>query len=158
MEKIFSDILNTIKDEKIIKESKKIPMPYFGLFALVIFDKVKELGSETPLYEIGEEFGKMLNPKSIEEIKRLFELMNFGELEIENIDSKRIRIYLKNPPYCWISKNEPIHDFIGGVLAGCLQEVFKKKFIVNELECVCQGKSRCVFEGIAVENLSQKEN
>ncbi|AAB99471.1 hypothetical protein MJ_1460 [Methanocaldococcus jannaschii DSM 2661] len=159
MEKIFPDILEAIRNEEIIKESKKIPMPYFGLFALVIFDKVKELGSETSLYEIGEEFGKMLSPKNIEELKKIFKLMNFGDLEIDEnkilLKNPPYKIKLSNPPYQWVSKEEPIHDFIAGILAGCLEEIFKKKFVVNEVECVSQGKDKCVFEVKEVDELNK---
>ncbi|MEO2116995.1 MAG: V4R domain-containing protein [Methanocaldococcus sp.] len=155
MEKIFPNILEAIKNEEIIKNSKKIPMPYFGLFALVVFDKVKELSSETSLYEIGEDFGKLLSPKNIEELKKIFKLMDFGDLEIDEKEKPPQKIKLSNPPYKWVSKDEPIHDFIAGILAGCLEEIFKKKFIVNEIECVCQGKDKCVFEVIETNNLNK---
>jgi predicted hydrocarbon binding protein len=152
MEKIFPNILEAIKNESIIKKSKKIPVPYFGLLALVIFEKVKELGSEISLYEIGVEFGKILSPKNIEELKKIFKLMNFGDLEIDeneiHFKNPPYKINLSNPPYGWIYKKEPIHDFIAGILAGCLEEIFGKKFIVKEIECVCQGKDKCVFEVI----------
>jgi len=155
MEKIFPNILEAIKNEDIIKKSKRIPMPYFGLFALVVFDKVKELSSETSLYEIGEDFGKLLSPKNIEELKKVFKLMDFGDLEIDEKEQPPHKIKLSNPPYKWISKDEPIHDFIAGILAGCLEEIFKKKFIVKEVECVCQGKDKCVFEVVEANNLNK---
>ncbi|ACX73265.1 4-vinyl reductase 4VR [Methanocaldococcus vulcanius M7] len=142
MEKIFPEILEVIRDENKLKNAKKIPIPYFGLMAIELIDTVKELNSEISLYEIGYKFGKLMSPNSLDELVKLFRLMNFGELKID-LERRIIEHY--SPPYnkkC----SEPIHDFIAGILAGALKNIFSKNNVVKEIKCTSIGEEKCVYE------------
>ncbi len=142
MDKLFPDILEVIKDENKLKKSKKIPIPYFGLMAVELIDTIKELNSDISLYEVGYRYGKLISPKDLDELIRLFKLMDFGELKID-LEQGIIEHY--NPPYNK-KYDEPIHDFIAGILAGCLKNIFSKNNVVKEIKCTSVGDEKCVYK------------
>lgn len=63
------DVVNYNPEEYKFK-SREIPSDLLAIIIYAYMQKVKDLGSDTTLYEIGYEVGRLVSPKSYEDIKK----------------------------------------------------------------------------------------
>ncbi len=127
---LFSDIVETLYDEKKLSKLPKIPAPFFGLAILCSIYNSDSMDSVNSLYEAGACIGKLISPKSIEELKTIFKNTNLGNVSFENQDI----IIVSDSFHGKIAKSNVKNDsFTGGFLAGCLSSIYGKKIHVKEL-------------------------
>jgi len=98
---------------------------------------------ETSFYKLGYEFGKIIAPKNLDEVKKIFNDGNLGTLiEVDwNILKLENSAIGKS-----IASNKPVCNYIAGLLSGALESIYGKKFIVKEIKCIAQGCDACYFE------------
>ncbi|WP_456471840.1 V4R domain-containing protein [Methanocaldococcus sp.] len=97
-------------------------------------------------YEIGKSYALKYNIKSIEELKEVLE-EEFGECIIEE-ENNNYKVIIKD---CREAKNymssEPVCHIASGVIAGSLENINDKKFIIDVTEdkCIAKGDDYCLF-------------
>ncbi|NPA62439.1 MAG: DUF2507 domain-containing protein [Methanococci archaeon] len=139
------DVVNYNPEEYKFK-SREIPSDLLAILIYAYMQKVKDLGSDTTLYEIGYEVGRLVSPKSYEDVKKFFEANNIGYIEIKEKDNEELEIKVKDCIFCRTQKSEePMCDFEAGLIAGFLESIKNKKYFVKEMYCQAQGYDACVF-------------
>ncbi|MBC7113535.1 MAG: hypothetical protein H5T34_05935 [Candidatus Methanomethyliales bacterium] len=119
---------------------------------------------EAFLYHIGFRFGMGLarfhkeiaekvalkNPVQIYEniSTALFQWAGFGRIEIQDLTQDRGTILVYNSFECELGKYRaiPYSQFIRGIIAGTLSELFGRRFNVVEEECIAKGDQLCKFK------------
>jgi predicted hydrocarbon binding protein len=123
-----------------------IPSDLLVVLIYAYMQKVKDLGSDTTLYEIGYEIGKLISPKNYDEVIKFFENNNIGKISIEEKDNDKIEIKVKDCVFCkTLESDEPICDFEAGLIAGFLESIKNRRYFVKEIYCQAQGYNACVF-------------
>ncbi len=98
---------------------------------------------EASFYNLGYEFGKIISPKNLDEVKKLF---NEGKLGILIEEDWNILKVENSAIGMSITSQKPVCNYIAGFLAGVLESIYGKKFIVKEIKCMAQGCDACYFE------------
>ncbi len=106
--------------------------------------------------EAGEKVGNK-DPESIlHHISApMFQWAGFGRLEIHDASPARAVLSVHGSFECELVKGQtrqtpkPYSQFVRGILAGILSELFGRKFEVTERECLARGDPYCRFEAVA---------
>jgi predicted hydrocarbon binding protein len=147
LKKGFDKVNGTFIESKYTNRNIKeyVPLEIFRLMIMIMMKKIKELNSETTLYDIGYEFGKHINPKNYRELKKFFRKNNLGVLKIES--KKPLIIKVNDCALCdGLNSDEPICYFDAGVLAGAYECILNKTVVVDEIKCMAQGADGCYFK------------
>ncbi|HID47577.1 MAG TPA: hypothetical protein EYH15_01275 [Methanothermococcus okinawensis] len=117
----------------------------FRAFALSI---IKYLGFNSihKIYHAGEDFGRSLGVKTIDELIECFKYLRIGVLEVVEENPIRIRVY--ESVFCSGFPNigECVCHYERGILAGCFENILRKKVEVIETKCCACGDDYCEFE------------
>ncbi len=96
-------------------------------------------------YDLGKHYANAVNIRNYDELKNFME-KEFGPTTIEM--SEPLVITVKNNKEALNYKSpEPVCYITSGFLAGCLENIANKKFIieVDESKCIAKGDPYCVF-------------
>ncbi len=122
-----------------------IPLELFRLITMVMMKKIKELGSELTLYDIGYEFGKYLSPKNHEELNNFFINNKLGILSIHSKNPHIVKS--EDCALCdGLISDEPICHFDAGLIAGAYECILNKVVVVDEIKCMAKGDDACYFQ------------
>ncbi|WP_423793425.1 V4R domain-containing protein [Methanocaldococcus indicus] len=149
-EEEFKSSIIVSKTEPISKE-KKEQFYFTGAPPLVVYikDYLRKFyfGSNIKkiFYDLGKNYALFLNLKNYDEMKE-FMKKEFGEVTIEM--SEPLMITVKNNKEALnYRSNEPVCYITAGFLAGCLENIADRKYIVEVVEekCISVGDPYCVF-------------
>jgi predicted hydrocarbon binding protein len=125
-----------------------VPVEFLKIMVYAYMKKIKEVGSNSDLYEMGYKLGKYISPNSIEDMKRFIKFSKLGIMEVLEKSEKFIKIKISHCALCEnLDFDEPICDFEAGLLAGFLESIWGKKVVVKETACMAQGADGCYFIG-----------
>jgi predicted hydrocarbon binding protein len=97
-------------------------------------------------YNLGKEYAFKLRINDYDKMKKFIK-ENFGE-EVIIEDANPLTIIVKNSKECWgVKSSSPACHLIAGFIAGCLENISDKRFVVDvvEEECRAMGDPYCVF-------------
>ena len=134
------------KDKFICGE--RVPVEFLKMMVYAYMKKIKEVGSDSDLYEMGYKFGIYISPCNIDDIEEFTEISKLGKMEVLEKTDKFIKIKISHCALCEsLDFDEPICDFEAGLLAGFLESIKGKKVVVKETACMAQGADGCYFIG-----------
>ena len=138
-----SPIAEMIEDENAVKFEGRVPLVcyikeylrryYFG-------ENYKKI-----CYNIGKNYAHIINIRTYDEMVE-FMKDDFGEILLEESDPTKIVI--KDNKECRNCKfDEPICHITAGFIAGCLENIRDRKYIIDVVEeqCKAVGSQYCVF-------------
>lgn len=137
----------TFIEEKYTQRNLKstVPLEILRIMIMVMMKKLRELNTELTLYDIGYEFGKHINPKNYDDLKKFFKKNNLGTLVIHS--RKPYIIKVKDCALCaGLTDEEPICYFDAGVFAGAFECILGKVVVVDEIKCMAKGDDACYFK------------
>ncbi|WP_048203434.1 V4R domain-containing protein [Methanocaldococcus infernus] len=105
-------------------------------------------------YDIGKDYALFLEVKTFEEMENKIKKY-FGNMRVES--SEPLIIVIENNKECENCKaTEPICYFTSGFIAGCLESIADKLYIVNveEIKCKAKGDEYCSFKAKRVARLA----
>ncbi len=116
------------------------------MLVIITIKKLNDNGSVISLYDIGYEFGKnILNIKNISDLKKFFKKNNLGNLKI--VKKRPLIIKVEDCAFCdGLDMDSRICYFDAGLLAGVLENIYNKKFVVDEIDCMAKGADACYFK------------
>ncbi len=120
-----------------------------AMFRLVRFMDLKKYlgtGANAVIYAAGKQYGKELNPKSVEEVVKFCMDLKIGIISIINKNPLTIRVNECITCSGLEKNNELLCYFEGGFIAGCLESIYGKKVNVKETKCEGLGDDFCQFE------------
>ncbi|WP_456472281.1 V4R domain-containing protein [Methanocaldococcus sp.] len=140
-DKIIEDVLKLLMENK---EKKCIPIGLFKAMVYIAIKKMGECGNVITFYEIGYELGKKLKIDNIEELKKFFDENNLGKLDV--VSENPLIIKVGDCTLCSdLEFDEPICHLDAGIIAGALENIYKKVVVVDEFKCMAMGSDACYF-------------
>jgi predicted hydrocarbon binding protein len=142
------ELLETKYDKDKFICGEQVPVEFLKMMVYAYMKKIKEVGSDSDLYEMGYKFGRYISPCNIDDIKEFMEISKLGKMEVLEKTDKFIKIKISHCALCEsLDFDEPICDFEAGLLAGFLESIKGKKVVVKETACMAQGADGCYFIG-----------
>jgi len=118
------------------------------VFRAFVLSIIKYLGFNSiyKIYHAGEDFGRSLEVKTIDELIEYFRSLGIGIVEVEEGNPIKVRVY--ESAFCSGFPNigECVCHYERGVLAGCFESILNKKVEVIERKCCACGDEYCEFE------------
>ncbi|HIP17636.1 MAG TPA: hypothetical protein EYG76_05015 [Methanothermococcus okinawensis] len=118
------------------------------VYRALILSIINHLGfnSLSKLYHAGEDFGKNLGVKSIDDMIYCFKSLGIGILELVSKNPIKIQVY--ECIFCSGLPNigEPVCYFEQGMISGCLNSILNKEVKVIETKCYATGYDYCEFD------------
>ncbi|ENN96325.1 hypothetical protein J422_03159 [Methanocaldococcus villosus KIN24-T80] len=96
-------------------------------------------------YQIGKDYAILLNINNYDEMKKFIDT-EFGEMEIEKPEP--LTIIVRDNKECKnCTSPEPVCYVTAGFIAGCLENIVNRKYIVDVVEkkCLAVGDPYCLF-------------
>jgi len=137
----LSFTLNELMNAKRKSLGRDVDLSLFRLIRFANFEKHLGKNIDWVLYWCGKELGYQLAPKSLPELLILFRELRIGKVKVVGNNPIVIRVEEWLPKVgrtlCW---------FEGGIIAGALEKILKKKCLAREISCAGLGDDYCEFE------------
>ena len=127
------------------------------VFRAFILSIIKYLGFNSihKIYHAGEDFGRSLGVKTIDELIECFRSLGICIVEVVEKNPIKIRVY--ECVFCSGFPNigECVCHYERGILAGCFESILNKKVEVIERKCCACGDDYCEFEVCVIGDLNK---
>lgn len=125
-----------------------VPVGLFRLVRLVAFEEVLGEGASGLAFQAGEQLGKSLGLKSIEDLVKTCEDLKIGIVKVSTIDEKNIHVDVHECVTCsgLTPVGRPLCFFEGGMIKGAASTILNRKVEVKEVTCIGGlGDETCGF-------------
>lgn len=110
---------------------------------------IKYLGFNSihKIYHAGEEFGRSLGVKTMDDLIMIFRELGIGIVKVVE-ESPVIKVRIYESVFCSGFPNigECVCHYERGILAGCFESILNKRVKVVETRCCACGNDYCEFE------------
>lgn len=80
----------------------------------------------------------------------IYHALGFGELEVVEVSGLKYRVVAYRNIFCSAFNELKVVQKCGfineGILTGLFREIFGRRTVVNEKECVCMNRDKCIYE------------
>lgn len=133
---------------KNVKPDMAIPKSLLAVFRLLVVKNLIRGRLFTTAYNSGKEIGLSVSVRSKNDFVKVIKRFGIGRVEIARFEPQNVRIRLYDGITSLGVKqsHRPICFFEGGVFAGFLERVFRKRMNLKEVKCKAMGHPYCQFE------------